>query len=240
MGRNFRLEAVSNLSSGNSGLGMPGRMDVCQRLLKGSFFLFRKLSEMGDLVGFILDAVPSPLFVVDGDVRIMGCNQAASQMFEGDRKSVIRGRIGDVLHCIHSKEAADGCGRAKRCAHCIIRNSVNESISGCKVVRRKEKMELRKAYSIEEIHILVTTSPLDYQGQPLVLLILEDITEMVKLKSILPICASCKKIRNDQGYWDQFEEYLSTHSGTQFSHSVCPECTKKLYPDLPEDDEPDG
>ncbi len=196
-----------------------------------------RLSELGDLVGIILDSIPSPLFVVDGDVRIVGCNQAASQLLEGDREGFIGKRTGDLLHCLRSKESVEGCGRAVKCRDCIIRSSVHESINGGKVLRRKEKLELSKTSGVEEVHLLVTSSPLAHQDQPLALLILEDITEIVKLKSFLPICANCKKIRNDRGYWNQVEEYFNTHSGVQFSHSICPECVNKLYPDLLEGDD---
>jgi len=51
------------------------------------------------------------------------------------------------------------------------------------------------------------------------------------LKGLLPICASCKKIRNDDGYWQQVESYISDHSEAHFSHGICPECEKKLYPE---------
>lgn len=52
------------------------------------------------------------------------------------------------------------------------------------------------------------------------------------LKGIVPICASCKKIRDDKGYWEQVEVYVKNHSEAQFSHGICPDCIKKLYPDL--------
>jgi len=51
------------------------------------------------------------------------------------------------------------------------------------------------------------------------------------LKGMLPICASCKKIRDDKGYWNQIEAYIECHSDASFSHSICPECEKKLYGD---------
>lgn len=56
--------------------------------------------------------------------------------------------------------------------------------------------------------------------------------EIKTLSGLLPICASCKKIRDDKGYWNQIEDYITTHSEAQFSHSVCPQCCKKLYPEL--------
>lgn len=52
------------------------------------------------------------------------------------------------------------------------------------------------------------------------------------LSGFLPICASCKKIRDDQGYWKQVEDYIREHSEVEFTHSLCLECVKKLYPEL--------
>ncbi|MCU0610067.1 MAG: response regulator [Chitinispirillaceae bacterium] len=59
-------------------------------------------------------------------------------------------------------------------------------------------------------------------------------TEIKKLKSFLPICAGCKSIRNDEGYWRALETYLSENAGITFSHGLCPECKTKLYPELDE------
>ena len=55
--------------------------------------------------------------------------------------------------------------------------------------------------------------------------------EIKVLKGFLPICASCKKIRDDKGYWTQVEQYVTDHSEAKFSHSICPDCAKKLYPE---------
>ena len=52
------------------------------------------------------------------------------------------------------------------------------------------------------------------------------------LSGLLPICASCKKIRDDTGYWNQIESYIQVHSDAEFSHSICPECVVKLYPEI--------
>lgn len=53
-----------------------------------------------------------------------------------------------------------------------------------------------------------------------------------QLSGMLPICASCKRIRDDKGYWNQIEGYIRDHSEAEFSHSICPECARKLYPDF--------
>lgn len=67
---------------------------------------------------------------------------------------------------------------------------------------------------------------------------LEDAMANLKiLRGFIPICASCKKIRNDSGFWQQIEVYMRDHSEAQFSHGVCPDCMTKLYPEFLEDDQ---
>lgn len=69
---------------------------------------------------------------------------------------------------------------------------------------------------------------------------LQDALNKIKtLRGIIPICASCKKIRDDKGYWNQLESYIREHSEAHFSHGICPECAEKLYPDLHNKPRPD-
>ncbi len=56
--------------------------------------------------------------------------------------------------------------------------------------------------------------------------------EVKTLRGIVPICANCKKIRDDKGYWNQVEKYVSDHTEARFSHGICPDCLEKLYPQL--------
>ena len=58
------------------------------------------------------------------------------------------------------------------------------------------------------------------------------LSEVKTLRGFLPICANCKNIRNDKGYWEKIETYIHDHSDAEFSHGICPECAKKLYPDI--------
>jgi hypothetical protein len=60
----------------------------------------------------------------------------------------------------------------------------------------------------------------------------EALSQVKMLSGLLPICSSCKKIRNDEGYWEQMEMYIRDHSEAEFSHGICPECVQKLYPDF--------
>ncbi|MBF0508621.1 MAG: PAS domain S-box protein [Deltaproteobacteria bacterium] len=58
------------------------------------------------------------------------------------------------------------------------------------------------------------------------------LAEVRTLSGLLPICASCKKIRDDQGYWTQIETYIRAHSQADFTHGICPDCARRLYPEL--------
>jgi CHASE3 domain sensor protein len=71
----------------------------------------------------------------------------------------------------------------------------------------------------------------EIEKERLILQLQETLVKVKTLSGLLPICASCKKIRDDRGYWNQIEVYIRDHSQADFSHSMCPECMKKWYPD---------
>jgi ligand-binding sensor domain-containing protein len=72
------------------------------------------------------------------------------------------------------------------------------------------------------------------RAQELTLKVHEALAKAKVLSGLLPICASCKRIRSDKGYWEQIEAYIRAHSEAQFSHGLCPECVRLLYPELAE------
>jgi DNA-binding response OmpR family regulator len=66
------------------------------------------------------------------------------------------------------------------------------------------------------------------QQESLILKLQEALVEVKTLKGFIPICASCKKIRDDEGYWSQLEAYISKHTDAEFTHSICPVCAKQF------------
>ena len=65
----------------------------------------------------------------------------------------------------------------------------------------------------------------------------EALANVRTLSGLIPICASCKKIRDDKGYWNQLELFIQQNSDAMFSHGLCPECVHKLYPEFANADE---
>jgi PAS domain S-box-containing protein len=74
------------------------------------------------------------------------------------------------------------------------------------------------------------------QKENLLVNLQEALAKIRTLSGFLPICASCKKIRDDEGYWHQIESYIRDHSDAEFSHGICPTCARRLYPELYRDE----
>jgi PAS domain-containing protein len=180
--------------------------------------------DKNDLFQVTFDAMPSLVFIVDDDVRIQEYNTAASYLLSAKRKTIVKQRAGDVLHCIHSNDVPEGCGRAPFCETCIIRNSVEKAFEGKKVARRRTRIEVYRDGIKNEIYALITTSPFTFQGKSLAILIIEDISEIAELRRMIPICCSCNKVRDYTDSWSRIESYFKQHWDVDFSHSICPEC----------------
>ncbi len=179
----------------------------------------------------VFNASPSALLVVDDDVQALHFNKAARMLLGGgDCQRLLRQRGGDLLHCLHARISPEGCGRSAACQSCVLRGAVKKALEGEQTYRQKAIMEIVTSQGVSMVNFLVTASPFNYQGQQLVLLALEDISELLTLRGLLPICANCKKIRDEKDYWQELEAYFKKYMDVDFTHGICPECAKKLYP----------
>jgi PAS domain-containing protein len=175
----------------------------------------------------IFDAMPSMVFVVDSDVNVQEYNKAAADFLLIERNSILKHRGGEIFQCIHSTEAPAGCGHSSFCNGCVIRNSVKSSSEGNRIVRARTRMEVFREKNKTEIYALITATPFTYEDRNLVLLVIEDISEIAELQRMIPICSFCHKIRDEKEAWSQIETYFKNNWDIDFSHSLCPECYKK-------------
>ena len=88
---------------------------------------------------------------------------------------------------------------------------------------------------VKEKRMLIERRRAEGERERLIIELQDALAEVRTLSGLLPICSGCKKIRDDQGYWNQIEDYISSRSKATFSHGICPECAKKLYPDYYKD-----
>ncbi len=88
----------------------------------------------------------------------------------------------------------------------------------------------RVVASVTAFRDITQRKELELQREQLILDHMDALSQIKTLSGMLPICSSCKRIRDDQGYWNQIESYVEQHSEAEFSHGICPECAKKIYP----------
>lgn len=131
----------------------------------------------------------------------------------------------------------------------IIRKRMDFILDGEKIYPEKLYLDIISKKG-KIINCEISEAAIQYSGGSAILLVIRDITERKKseeereslidelkkaldniktLKGLLPICSNCKKIRDDQGYWNQIEGYIERHSEALFSHGLCPECMDKIY-----------
>jgi hypothetical protein len=110
------------------------------------------------------------------------------------------------------------------------------------LIQQFEKTQLLESLEKEQLHVTelnkLLAKDIERRKQTenekeLLILELQDALGKVRtLSGLIPICANCKKIRDDKGYWNQIDSYIQEHADVDFSHGICPDCAKELYPDL--------
>jgi len=110
------------------------------------------------------------------------------------------------------------------------------------LIQQFEKAQLLEALEIEKVNVTELNKNLakdierrkqtEQEKERLIRELQDALGKVKTLKGLIPICANCKKIRDDKGYWNQIDSYIHKHADVDFSHGICPDCAKKLYPDL--------
>ena len=175
-----------------------------------------------------VDLVPVPILLVDSDVRILDFNLAARRTF-GLSEDCMSLRCGEVLRCAHSHDTAEGCGRGPECELCDIRTAVNNCLRGLDTKQKWTRFRFEQPANKLEFELLVSATLFPMPQGNAVLLVIEDFTEISRMRPIIPICASCKRVRQDSNCWQQVESFFTNNTGLRFSHGFCPECLKQLY-----------
>ena len=196
----------------------------------------------------IFESIPNPVLILNQGGKIDNMNLAAARLFQKDLLPgsqyycLSRDRQLEMEQCLDGDEEAiapdcfGGChvlellpwleGEVE-----MFRQEGLESMSFEKKVHRNGKTLVFRVNFSQSLDVSDK-----FAGT---IIILEDVTSLKKaleevktLRGFVPICSHCKNIRDDKGFWQKMEEYVAERSHAEFSHSICPECAKKYYPDL--------
>jgi len=236
--------------------GLIQRVKILENRVARANLKIERLKSSRAGLATVLANVPLFIMLVDQDRRVINVSDAVLQFSGKGVEEIIGQRPGEVLRCIHHLDDPKGCGYGSECGACLVRNTVQDTLdTGTSHSKVEAKLSLAGEFP-EERTLLLSTAMIEVPGKKAIVFI-EDITDrkqtekallrekerlqdslakINKLSGLLPICASCKKIRDDKGYWSQIEFYIRDHSEAEFSHGICPECAKKLYPDVDMDD----
>lgn len=181
------------------------------------------------LLRAVFDAYPAPTYLVDRDAQVQLMNRAAVELAGAGELPPLQ-RSGEAIRCLGAHPL--GCGQGGSCSRCVIRSTVDEALARGAVHRVRAFMQRRDRDGVSEVYYLVSAAPLAFGGRTLAVLTLEDVTAIARLKSLLPMCAGCRKIRNDDDYWQSLESYLKDQLDVDVSHGFCEQCVERLYPDV--------
>ncbi len=198
----------------------------------------KKLRETQERYSALFERSLDPVIIYDVDGNLIDANPAALEIFQVDKDSISNQNFSNFLNNQQYLEILEQASE-------IVESGSQKTL--------KEYMLTRKDNTIAWIEttgslIFENGSPIAIQGlgrditqrkkaekeqKHLISQLLEALDNIKSLKGMLPICANCKKIRDDSGYWDQIESYIEKHSDALFSHGICPDCADELYGNEP-------
>jgi len=186
----------------------------------------------------VAQSAKDAIIIVDKAGKIVFCNAAAQKLF-GYRQNELIGKYVNLLMPERFREAHEkGMARVVATGKSSLIDKTIE-LFGLTQKGREFPIELSLSswMSAEDIFYTGIIRDISKRKQhekerdALIDRLQKSLGKVRKLSGLLPICASCKKIRDDSGYWNQIEAYIRDHSEATFSHGICPECTRKLYPE---------
>jgi len=193
-----------------------------------------KISRQNSFLKLTIDSLPNPFYVIDvNDYTIQMANKAVRDT-----------ALGGLTCYANTHERSEPCDSGD---HPCPLDEVKKTKRPCIVehIHRDNDGALRsyevhgypildeEGNVVQMIEYAVDITDRKYaeaQRESLITELQEALNQVKTLSGLLPICASCKNIRDDDGYWTQIEAYISKYSGAAFSHGLCPDCAKKLYP----------
>jgi hypothetical protein len=175
----------------------------------------------------LLDAFPSLAFIADARLTVLEANRSARQWL-GDGVGTQLGQpLGDTFQCIFPRDSRGDCGTTEFCPSCVLRRSIKAVSSGKPAPRRLAHMIIGAAGQPEDRWFQVSASPLTLGDRKLVLVVLEDATQLVELRELLPLCPGCGTSRESSNLLAQARVFVNKHPDFLRADELCTECRQR-------------
>ena len=211
---------------------------ICSRLIASQRKTAQELTEALAFQQKLLDAIPVPIFYKNADLIYLGCNKSFADFLGLDREEIMGKSVYDlapeaIAKVYNEKDLELINNPGVQIYEFAAKNKTTGSDH--QVIFHKatfEKADGQVAGLIGAMLDITARKTAENEKEKLITELREALDKVKLLSGFLPICAACKKIRDDQGYWKQIETYIRENSEAEFSHSICPDCAKELYPEF--------
>jgi PAS domain S-box-containing protein len=196
----------------------------------------RYLKETTSFLNTLVNAIPVPIFYKDTEGRYIGFNKSYEEFYGKTQQELVGKSVFDIAprdlaEMYHAKDNELFHNPGIQVYDSQVKD-VRDAIHD--VVFHKSTFSDFQGHIIGLIGVILDITErkrLEDEKGKLIIDLQNALSEVKKLSGFLPICSTCKKIRDDKGYWNEVERYIGQHSEAEFSHSICPDCMRKLYPE---------
>jgi len=200
----------------------PMGFSVAGLMIAWNFFRLQLLDLVPIGREMLVEKIPDGMIVFDGKGRLVDINPTARRLL-GAVKDPEDSRI--LREQYPALEDLFVANEEKQCELTFSDGTVDVSITMVPLYRKGGQLQGRLLI----LHDITEQKAVAREREKNIAELSQAIAQIKTLENLLPICCSCKKIRDDNGYWQQLEAYILEHAGVTFSHGLCPECARKLY-----------
>jgi PAS domain S-box-containing protein len=194
----------------------------------------RDLRDSENRFRSIFEGTNDAILVLQNNLQIESANPAACQLCGINHAQLTQRKLTDLFSSdqIRTFVGLSETEREKSAFECELTMTSEDK----KNTHLLAKMNVYHSGNLQRIVLVLRDiterKKADREREELVDKLTDALAEVRVLGGLLPICSSCKKIRDDKGYWKQLEEYFHSHSDVRFSHGMCPDCFKEFYPNF--------
>ncbi|MEW5743859.1 MAG: PAS domain S-box protein [Nitrospirota bacterium] len=194
-----------------------------------------RLQEQENLMQIMLSVIPDIVFLKDRESIYRMVNPAFCRLLNIPEDGIVGKSDYDLFSVEEAERFRSGDLEVMRSGGPLVQDEVVSGIEGKRWVQAIKVPVIDASGAIlgvlGSVRDITRRKKLEEEREKLIADLREALGRIRTLRGLLPICSSCKKIRDDRGYWNQIEAYVHEHSEAEFSHGICPECSKRLYPD---------